>query len=38
MKSVYIMLAVALVLFIYQYYFRNDDDELDSRGRPKRRR
>jgi len=37
MTSVYIMLAVAAVLVVYQVYFRNDDDDLDNRGRPRRK-
>ena len=37
MTSVYVMLTVAAVLLVYQMYFRHDDDDLDSRGKPKRR-
>jgi hypothetical protein len=37
MNFVYIMLAVAVVLLVYQMYYRRDDDNLDNRGRPRRK-
>ena len=38
MDYLYLMLGIAAILVIYQLYFRKDDDELDSRGRPRRNR
>lgn len=38
MTTVCIMLVIAVVLVIYQLYFRKNDDELDSRGKPRRNR
>ena len=38
MTSVYVMLSIAAVLVIYEWFFRNREDELDSRGRPKKKR
>ena len=37
MTPVYVMLAVGAVLMVYQIYFRKNDDDLDNRGRPKRK-
>ena len=38
MTSVYVMLGIAALLMIYEFYFREHDDDLDSNGRPKKKR
>ena len=37
MEFVYILLAIGVVLLIYQLVVRRDDDALDRRGRPKKK-
>ncbi len=36
--SVIILLSIGAVLLVYQLFFRDDEEELDRRGRVKKRR